>query len=57
NNPNCNYDSYECPEITDPVCGTDGITYSNECMICMKNRKHRIPVLIREHGPCKRGRF
>uniref|UniRef100_A0A8C0WBY9 Kazal-like domain-containing protein n=1 Tax=Castor canadensis TaxID=51338 RepID=A0A8C0WBY9_CASCN len=50
--PKCDKQSVGCPKIYLPVCGTDGITYSNECMLCMENRKRQTPVLIRAGGSC-----
>ncbi|XP_037364112.1 serine protease inhibitor Kazal-type 1 [Talpa occidentalis] len=48
----CNGGLNGCPRIYNPVCGTDGTTYSNECMLCRENEKRQIPVLIQKSGPC-----
>ncbi|XP_029797706.1 serine protease inhibitor Kazal-type 1 [Suricata suricatta] len=49
---NCNSQVTGCTKIYNPVCGTDGKTYSNECVLCVENQKRQILVLIQKSGPC-----
>ncbi|XP_004384982.1 serine protease inhibitor Kazal-type 1 [Trichechus manatus latirostris] len=48
----CPSDVNGCPRIYNPVCGTDGNTYSNECMLCFENKKRQIQVRVLKSGPC-----
>ena len=45
-----------CPRILRPVCGSDGITYVNRCLMKLANCKTGRVISIRHRGKC-RGKF
>ncbi|XP_062826532.1 ovomucoid [Anolis carolinensis] len=42
-----------CPLLYAPVCGTDGNTYDNTCLLCAKIRSSGKLIGIKKRGPCK----
>ncbi|XP_054024393.1 ovomucoid [Dryobates pubescens] len=44
-----------CSEIVGPICGSDGITYSNECLLCTYNIEYGTNVSKDHDGECKEG--
>ncbi|KAJ8281748.1 hypothetical protein COCON_G00042670 [Conger conger] len=41
-----------CARIHEPVCGSDGKTYENECKLCYHNTKNKMDVKILNEGQC-----
>jgi hypothetical protein len=43
-----------CTRIFRPVCGTNGITYSNACLLARSTACFGYPVRVCHNGPCRR---
>uniref|UniRef100_A0A3B4C8U0 Kazal-like domain-containing protein n=1 Tax=Pygocentrus nattereri TaxID=42514 RepID=A0A3B4C8U0_PYGNA len=41
-----------CPLNYSPVCGNDGITYPNECALCVHRLQTNNDILIVKEGRC-----
>ncbi|XP_031414438.1 double-headed protease inhibitor, submandibular gland-like, partial [Clupea harengus] len=42
-----------CPEEYKPLCGSDGVTYANDCKYCAACREKGSRILVRHRGECK----
>ncbi|NWW22103.1 IOVO protein, partial [Falcunculus frontatus] len=42
-----------CSEAVSPICGSDGVTYSNECLLCAYNAEYGTNVSKDHDGECK----
>jgi len=45
-------DPKKCPQGLQPVCGSDGITYNNQCLLDAAKCKNR-RLKKKHYGPCK----
>ncbi|XP_063301288.1 double-headed protease inhibitor, submandibular gland-like [Pelobates fuscus] len=41
-----------CPRLYKPLCGTDGKTYSNKCMMCSDKLRLKKVIAVKHKGSC-----
>ncbi|XP_029423860.1 serine protease inhibitor Kazal-type 4 [Nannospalax galili] len=45
-------ESPNCPQTPNLICGTDGVTYKNECYLCVTRIKTKKDIQILKDGKC-----
>ncbi|KAI2656920.1 serine protease inhibitor Kazal-type 1-like protein [Labeo rohita] len=48
-----NVPEFGCTREYNPVCGDDGLTYSNECMLHWENKVRNKNVSLKHAGRCE----
>ncbi|XP_014907090.1 serine protease inhibitor Kazal-type 1-like [Poecilia latipinna] len=43
---------YGCTKIMRPVCGTDGVTYANKCLLCKEMYETKRRIYVVKEGHC-----
>jgi coxsackievirus/adenovirus receptor len=41
-----------CPDVYEPICGNDGVTYSNECEMRSTACRQRQNISVKFYGEC-----
>jgi coxsackievirus/adenovirus receptor len=50
-------DEHTCPQVADAVCGTDGKTYLNDCVMKARTCKKGVLVKKAKDGACGKSKF
>ncbi|PNJ77382.1 SPINK13 isoform 2 [Pongo abelii] len=45
------YDA-NCPNVTAPVCASNGHTFQNECFFCIEQREFHYRIKFEKYGKC-----
>ncbi|XP_039731508.1 serine protease inhibitor Kazal-type 4 [Pteropus medius] len=45
-------ESPDCSQMSNVVCGTDGVTYNSECQLCLARIKTKQDIQIVKDGKC-----
>uniref|UniRef100_H2RBP6 Serine protease inhibitor Kazal-type 13 n=2 Tax=Pan troglodytes TaxID=9598 RepID=H2RBP6_PANTR len=42
----------DCPNVTAPVCASNGHTFQNECFFCVEQREFHYHIKFEKYGKC-----